>query len=242
MNRALLICAAAALALATGPAAADTRQVGLTSFERIAVYGDMIVEVTPDYRFGAVVEASRDAIETLDMHVEERTLIVRQGNAGPYGQRNRPVGPVIIRLRAQNLEQVRLNGGGTIRAGRLRGNDVRVELDGPGEVTADIPDAPSARLRVAGAGSVTVTGRVRTADAFVTGPGTIVAEGLSVRDLVVRANGTGDSRFAALTTAQVTVSGTASVSVAGRPRCTVSNLGSGTVSCGASARDRLPGN
>ncbi len=221
---------------------ADTRRVGLTSFESLVVVGDIAVDVVPDYRIGAVVDASRDAIERLEMNVQERTLTIRIGNDGPYGASTAPVGPVHIRLSAQNLRQITLLGSGILRAARLEGDDVRIRMNGAGEVAATIPAGTNVSVVSAGAGTVQLTGRADGLTANVSGPGSIDASALTARDMTLRASGTGSSRFTASRSANLTVTGAANASVAGRARCTISNMGAGSVTCENTTRGALPRN
>lgn len=233
---------ALAAALAT-PAQADTRRYGLTSFERIEVFGDMVVEVTPSSRIAAVAEASRANLETLSIEVNDRTLVIRQAAAGPYGPRTSTGGPIIIRLTAQNLEQVMLRGSGQIRVTGLRGDNVRVDLDGAGRIDASVPAGTVVTARSIGAGEIVLTGATRTLSVIVNGAGSVDASAMLSRDLTVRANGTGASRFAAASTATIFSGGSANVAVVGHARCSVTNIGAGTVVCGSTrSTTPLPGN
>lgn len=231
-----VIGAAFLLALgAAAPAQADTRRIGLTSFERVEVYGDMIVEIAPSNRVGAVAEASRAALETLSMEVNDHTLVIRQVAEGPFGPRRADAGPIVIRITAQNLAQVMLRGSGRVNVAGLRGNDVRVDLDGAGTVTAAVPAGTTVQARAIGAGQISLTGAARTLLAIANGAAAIDASGLSARDVTVRATGTGSSQFAASVSADIVSIGSANVTVTGRARCSVRNTGAGTVSCGARA-------
>ncbi len=228
------IGAAALLAFGTAvPAQADTRRIGLTSFERVEVYGDMIVEIAPSNRIGAVAEASRAALETLSMEVNDRTLVIRQLAEGPFGPRRAEDGAIVIRITAQNLAQVMLRGSGRVTVAGLRGSDVRVDLDGAGTVTAAVPAGTAVHARAIGAGQISLTGAARTLLAITNGAAAIDASGLSARDVTVRATGTGSSQFAASVSADIVSIGSADVTVTGRARCSVRNTGAGTVSCGA---------
>lgn len=226
-------------ALPASPAQADTRRYGLTSFERIEVFGDMIVEVSTGTSIAAVAESSRTNLETLSIEVSNRTLVIRQAAEGPYGPRSSTAGPIHIRLTAQNLEQVMLRGSGQIRVAGLRGDNVLVDLEGSGRIEADVAGGTAVAARALGAGTLVLTGATRTLTAVVNGAGGIDAAGLRSRDLTVRAGGTGASRFAATTTATVFSGGSADVAVSGNARCSVTNVGAGTVTCGGS-RPGLP--
>lgn len=230
-----LLCAAIAT-----PAHADTKRFGLTSYDRIEVRGDMIVEIAPSNHITAVAEGTRVALETLDLVVRNRVLLVSQRSMGAYGPRRASDGPLRIRLTAQNLGAVDLRGSGQVRVAGLRGSEVLVALQGSGMIEAGIPLGIDVATRVEGPGTITLSGRSRSLRAIVAGSGTIDASAMPVRDLDVRSNGTGTSRFAASGEVTVLASGAANVAVAGAPRCTVTNTGAGTVECGVRQRDSLP--
>jgi hypothetical protein len=239
MNRSALLFVALVCACSV-PAHADSKRYGITSYDRIEVRGDMIVEINPSHLISAVAEGSRAALETLTLDVVDRTLIVSQRSEGAFGPRRAADGPIRLRLTAQNLAAIDLRGAGQVTARHLRGPQIVVALDGPGRIDAAILAGTAVATRSTGSGSITLSGRARSLQATVSGSSSIDAARLDVRDLVVRASGTGASRFAAISTARVIATGEAMVDVSGRPRCTVSNTGAGTVACGAGQRSALP--
>lgn len=240
----VLMSLARAVALTSGllasAALADSRRYGLVSFDRVEVVGDMIVEIIPGHRIGAVADASRASLETLSLEVNGRTLTIRQVAEGPYGPRRASDGPIRIRLATPALQQVLLRGAGQVRGAALRGRDIRIAVDGPGRVEANVAAGEAVQLRVVGSGQIVVGGRSRDLTAITNGAGGIDASMMPVRDLVVRASGSGLNQFSASATAQVTSTGAANVTVAGRARCEVRNLGAGTVTCGGASRTPLP--
>lgn len=235
-----VLTACAALLLQPAPAGASSKSFGLTSFERVEVRGDMIVDIVGGTSVGAVAEGSREALETIDMVVTGRSLRISQRSMGAYGPRPRGEPPVRITLRAQNLAAVDMHGSGRLTAAGLRGPEVMVTLTGAGAVSASVPAGIAVATRVEGPGTITLSGRARSLRAIVSGAGSIDASALPVRDLEARSSGTGTSRFAASGRATVIASGAAAVEVAGAPRCTVRNSGAGTVQCGTRQRDALP--
>ena len=227
-------------AVVAAPAHADTKRFGLTSYDRIEVRGDMIVDIAPSNRISAIAEGSRTSLETLDMVVVGRVLRVSQRSTGAYGPRRAADGPLRIRLTAQNLASVDLRGSGQVRAVGLRGREVIVRLEGAGTIAATVPAGLAVSTRVEGPGTISLSGRSQSLRAIVAGSGAVDASALQVRDLIVHSNGTGISRFAASGRADITAIGAAGVDVVGAPRCTVNNAGAGTVSCGVRQRDALP--
>lgn len=213
------------------PASAETRNFGIVSFDAIEVRGDTIVELVPGHRISARAEGTREAIETLTLEMEGRTLVISQALEGRYGPRRAEDGPTRLTLTGQNVSGIVLRGSGQVRARGLRGPRVTVRLDGPGRIEAEIPAGLAVATRASGSGSIRLTGRAQSLQAVVAGSAAVEAEQLPVRDLDVRAGGTGSSRFAASGRAIVAALGEANVEVVGRPRCTVTNGGAGTVIC-----------
>lgn len=225
---------AIALAMLGGlvvPASAETRSFGITSFDAIEVRGDTIVDLVPGHRITARAEGSREAIETLTLEMEGRTLIIRQAIEGRYGPRRAEDGPARLTLTGQNVSSVVLRGSGQITARGLRGSQVIVRLDGPGRIEAEIPAGRAVATRASGSGSIRLSGRAQSLQAIIAGSAAVDAGQLAVRDLDVRAGGTGSSSFAASGRASISAMGEANVAVAGRPRCSVTNGGAGTVVC-----------
>ncbi len=240
MTRALRwLLAALCLAGAT-QASADTRRLGLTSFERVDIEGDMAVSIVASYRVGAQAEGSRDALEVLTMEVRERTLYIRRRTEGPYGQISANAGPLRITLTAQNLAGVWVRGAAQVSVSGLRGSETYATMEGAGTLAIAAIDSRALRVRMQGAGSLTLAGRAESLLAVVAGSGNVDGQALAVGALDVRSSGTGRSNFAAVRTAEITAIGAASVDVSGTPRCTVRNQGSGVVACGPDARTRLP--
>lgn len=217
-----------------------TKRFGITSFDRVVVLGDMVVDITPSRSISAEAEGTRDALDSLVVEVQSRTLTIRQGYEGAYGHRERSDAPVRIHVTAQNLASVSLTGSGSIRVDGLRGADVGVQLDGAGTIAATISDGVDVRARTMGSGTVTLAGQARSLTAVTNGAATLDAAALTVRALDVRAVGSGASRFAATGTAAITAMGAANVTVTGNPQCTVRNLGAGRVECGSDVRNHLP--
>ncbi len=240
INRTILFSAPLVALLLTVPATADTKRFGFTGFDGIDVRGDMIVEIVTASPVRADAEGSRSTLETLSLEVQERTLIVRQLSDGPYGPRRAGEPPARIRINAQGLNRLIVRGSGNVRATGLRGQRVIVTLDGGGSVDASGIIAEQLDVRAAGQGVVTVSGRARTMSAVNSGSATIIADAVVPRDLTVRSSGAGSSSYAASGTARVDALGEGNVSVAGRARCTVRNVGAGTVECGPRQRGSLP--
>ena len=243
-HAARLTLAAASLTLLSAPGHAVIKRVGITSFDAIEVDGDMRVEITSSPRTGAAVEGSSRAIDTLGLEVNNRILRVRTLSEGPFGPRRASDGPVVVRVTSPTLRSITVNGSAQVTAQTLRADTLAISMTGPGRVAATGVTAQSVSLRTTGAGGITITGQARDVQASTSGAADIDASGLQTRGLSVNANGSGSSRFAARDTAQIVAIGAVNLTVTGTPRCTVNNVGSGTVVCGndSSGRRNLPRN
>ena len=99
----------------------------------------------------------------------------------------------------------------------------------------EVVKAHADRLSVAmiGNGTMTLAGKAKQAQMTLSGAGVVDTGKLAVDDLISDSEGAGDHIFNAVKTAAITARGVGKAVVLGRPACTVRNLGSGSVTCGA---------
>lgn len=224
---------AAAALPALGSASGAEKRYGLTSFEAIEVHADVDVDVTARAPLGAVATGSRDALERLDVEARDGRLIISARKFAGDEARHAPAGPVTIRVNAANLRSATLVGAGSLRIDTLKGQRVTIGLRGPGRLS--VGRIAADRLSVAGIGNGTITlgGQAKQADVMLSGAAMVDGGGLLVDALVSDSEGAGDHLFHAVKSAAVTARGVGRTVVLGKPICTVRNVGSGTVDCGA---------
>ena len=109
---------------------------------------------------------------------------------------------------------------------------MEVSVNGSGSLAVSEAGADELMATVIGAGQMTLAGHSQHARLLTNGPGTIDAAGLSVSDLTVRLDGSGETKANARYTAQVTTTGLGRVTVTGGAKCTVKAMAGGPVSCG----------
>ncbi len=228
-----LAAVAAAALLLSGSAAAAEKRYGLTSFETIEVGTDVDVEVVARAPVGAVATGSTDALDRLTLETRDGRLVIGEKKYAGDENRRTPPGPVTIRINAANLRAATLAGAGSLRIDWLKGARVTIGLRGPGRVSVDAIDADRLSVAMIGNGTMTLAGKAKQGQMTLSGAGVVDAGKLTVDDLVSDSEGAGDHIFNAVKTAAVTTRGVGKTVVLGRPACTVRNLGSGTVSCGA---------
>lgn len=226
------VFAATALFLA-GPASGAEKRYGLTSFEAIEVQADVTVEVANRAPVGAVATGPQDALDRLSVEARDGRLVISERQFAGDEKRGRPRGPVTVRVNAANLRVATLAGAGSLAIDRLAGQRATIGLRGPGRLTVGAIDTDRLQVAMIGNGTMTLGGKAKNAQMTLSGAGMVDAAELAVDELISDSEGAGDHRFRAVKSAAVTARGIGRTVVLGRPVCTVRNVGSGSVSCGA---------
>lgn len=226
------------LACAPWPALAAERRYSVSSFERIRVEGPFEVKVTAGQAPSGRAVADQQTLDLIQLDVQGGTLVVRLSGAG-WGEtpKMRRIAPVIT-LTTHDLRSAVVRAGGKLTVSGAAGQRVDLAVNGAGMLTADRISADQLLATVIGAGSMTLAGKAQRAQLLSNGTGLIDAAALAVNDLVVRQEGSGETRAQARYAAQVTTNGLGSVDVAGNPACTVKAMAGGPVRCGTPALDQ----
>lgn len=224
--------AAAALLCAASATAAEKRY-GLTAFESIEVDADVTVEVSARAPVSAVASGPQDALDRLLVEARDGKLVIKMRRFAGDGEKSKSAAPVVVRVNAAGLASAMLAGAGSLAIDRLRGARVAIGLRGPGRLTVERIDADRLEVAMIGNGTMTLGGEAKQATVLLSGAGALDAGKLAVGDLKSDSEGAGDHLFNATKSATVTARGVGKTVVLGQPVCTVRNVGSGTVNCGA---------
>ncbi len=227
----------ALLALASLPASVPVlgapspaqRNYSVTSFDRIRVDGPYEVRLKTNVAPFARASGSAAALDGVSVKVEGRTLIVRPASGGWGGYPGERAGPVTIELGTHDLGTAWINGAGTLIVDRVRGLSFDLALQGAGSARVDAVDVDQMKLGLSGAGTVRMAGRAAKMTATVRGTSSLDAEALQVKDAVIGAEGPSMVRATVTNAAKVDALGLASVTLAGKPACTVNAKGSASV-------------
>lgn len=222
----------AATLLGAAPAGAAEKSIGLTSFDRIVLTGDFLVEVVTKAPLRAVVSGSPDALDRVEVRSNGGILTISDRRFASARQRGEGAGRVVVRIQASRLRGATVAGTGALIIDRLSGARVELVLRGPGALTVGNVTADRLALSVVGNGKVTLAGVVKSAEAAVTGAGVVEGGALAVTDLIVNSEGAGDQRYLANRTAQGTLRGIGRLQIDGKAKCSIRNFGSGTLVCG----------
>ena len=234
--RICLLAAVLFIASATS-AIAETRNFGLTAFDRVVVEGDYQVDIVPAPPTAARATGPRRALEALSVEVVGRTLRIRNRDIGVIRDRatraDEREDAVVVRVSTPPLRSVALAGAGTVTVARMGGLHTEILLRGPGSVRAARIEADRLTVVTDGSGTVALSGKAKTTALSTKGTPTIDAAALTTDDVTVEAEGMGSIGIVAQRSAKITARGQSRVAVTGRATCVVRNLGSGAVTCGA---------
>jgi hypothetical protein len=224
---------AAVALLASVSASAAEKRYGLTSFEAIDVSADVTVEVVTRAPVSAVASGPQEALDRLSVEADNGRLVISQRQFAGDEKRRGPRGPVVVRVNAANLNSATLAGAGSLQIDKLKGQRAMVGLRGPGRLTVGQIGADRLSVAMAGNGTMTLGGAAKNAQITLSGAGAVDAGALAVDELISDSEGAGDHILRAVKSAAITARGIGKTVVLGKPVCTVRNVGSGSVTCGA---------
>lgn len=220
--------------LFAAPAVAADRTFSVGSFERLRVDGPFEVRVTTGGSPGARASGGRDLLERVDIDVNGTTLVVRMGNGG-WGETPGKAGaaPPVIMLSTPRLVSAAVSAGARVSITKMVAQRIDVSVSGAGVLSIDKADTDQLNATLIGAGQINLGGRASRARLMTNGPGAIDASALTVNDLNVQLEGTGETKASARYTAQINSTGLGKVTVTGGAKCTVKALADGPVVCGS---------
>lgn len=223
------------LALVPAMASAAERTVGIGSFSRLRVDGAFDVRVTTGVSPSARITGDRSTIDQIDIHVDGNTLIVRRNMTGTWTEQPKVAakGPLVVTLGTLSLMRAAIVGGGKVVINRMAAPRVDLSVTGAGGIALAAAQGDQVNVQVVGAGSVAVGGKATTVRLMTSGPGTIDADKLDAGDLIVRVDGLGTTTARARYTAQVSSTGLGTITIAGKPKCTVRAVAGSPIICGA---------
>lgn len=223
----------ALLILASLPAAAAPpvaqRNYSVTSFDRVRLDGPYEVRLKTGVAPFARASGAQAALDGVSLKVEGRTLIVRPASGGWGGYPGENRGPVTIEVGTHELSTAWLNGAGSLVVDKVKGLGFDLAIQGAGSVRIDAADIDQLKMGLSGAGSARLAGRAGTMTATVRGTSSLDAEGLTVKDAVIGAEGPAIVRATVTNAAKVDALGLAAVTLGGAPSCTVNARGSASV-------------
>jgi hypothetical protein len=212
-----------------GAAPTSQRNYSVTSFDRIRIDGPYQVQLRTNVSPYARASGSAASLDGLSVGVEGRTLIVRTNSESWGGYAGEDRGPVTIELGTHDLGTAWINGPGALTIDRVKGLSFDLAIQGSGSAHIDHADIDQMKVGISGAGSATLSGSAKKLTAIIRGTSSFDGDGLTVRDAVLGAEGPAIIRATVTETAKVDAIGVGSVTLGGKPACTLNARGSAVV-------------
>jgi hypothetical protein len=225
-----VLLAVAASAVIAAPAAAATRNFGITSFDKVRVDGPFRVKLATGVAPYARATGSAAALDRVAIEVRGNTLVVHNSLDSWGGYPGTDAGPIEVTLGTHDLGAAWINGSGTIAIDRVKG--LSFDLSVPGSAGGDIGQVDFDHLNVSivGTASARVAGQAARLTAVVRGISSLDATSLATKDATVGADGAATVGASVSNAVTIDASGPATVRLDGRPACTLHASGSASVS------------
>ena len=224
----IFVLAASACALAT-PAAAATRNFGITDFSKVRVDGPFAVRLSTGVAPFARATGSQAALDRVAIEVRGNTLVVHSNLDSWGGYPGDPVGPVTVELGTHDLTAAWLNGSGTLAIDRVKGLgfDLSVQGSGAGQIGQVAVD--QLNVSIVGTASAHLAGQAAKMTAVLRGISGLDAAALATKDATLGADGAATIAADVSNSVTVDATGPATVRLSGGPTCTLRVSGSASV-------------
>lgn len=229
-----LVLALLAFAALAAPAWAADRPYPIADFDRLVIEGPYRVHLVVGRPTTARANGSREGLDRVSIETNGTTLRIRpQRNVWGANARTDP-GPVTIELTTRSLRSARLLGPATLDVQGAGGLSVQFMVEGSGTLRATRISADALQLGLLGAGALELVGTAKTLRGQFQGTGSVAAANLAADAATITANTVGTVALQVNGRAEIIAYGLGTVTVSGRPACTVSGPGAAQVSCGVS--------
>lgn len=202
-------------------------QVG--AFDSVSLEGAHDVVVTAGAAPSVRAEGDAEAIERLDIRVENGVLKVGTRRGSWFGRSH---GRVTVHVTGPaTLKAASIGGSGDMRIDRVEGPSFDASIGGSGDMEIGALSAARTHFSIAGSGDIRAAGRGEQTEISIAGSGSVAAGGFEARTAEVSVVGSGDVALRATGTVDASIMGSGDITISGGARCTVSKLGSGDVNC-----------
>jgi hypothetical protein len=206
----------------SGIARTQARQTG--HFTGLALALPASAEVRLGATEGVTIEADDNLLPLIETVVEGGVLKVRPVRDNLH-LRSRTMKIVVT---AKSIDQLSLDGSGSITTGALRSDRISLAVGGSGTINVASINADRVSVAVGGSGDIKVGGgQASRLSVTIGGSGDVDAGGLKVSDAGITVGGSGNSKVWATGRLSYTIAGSGDVKYYGDPRISSTVVGSG---------------
>jgi hypothetical protein len=209
--------------------ASDAKTYQVEDFQQISTEGSQDVEITFGETPGVRAEGAPDALDQLEVVVEDGELVIRPSNRFRGDWESLRSATFFVTV--PRLERVSMAGSGDISVDRIESDTFSGEIAGSGTLAITQMTVDSADFSIGGSGNVSAAGTARDTRVSIGGAGEVEAAGLRSDTARVSIGGVGDVELTVNDKADISIAGQGDVEISGTARCSVSRFGIGEVSC-----------
>ncbi|MDR3219622.1 MAG: DUF2807 domain-containing protein [Dysgonamonadaceae bacterium] len=195
------------------------KNYSLTAIDGLEFYGNL----SADFQVEQIDTAASSLRIIGDENLIEKIKYeVREGNlylSTPNSYNLRPRDSLKILLRTPELKAIHLRRGGKLRIhNAFKADNLEIELEGAGKVTADSLDVKTLKVSTEGVGSVRLAGKVRKANLYMEGTGEIDALELVADSVIADIEGIGAIKCNAVEYLKGTLNGIGKITYKDEPK------------------------
>ena len=215
------------------PVGAANRNYGITSFEKVRIEGPYKVTLSTGVAPFARASGSPAAIDRVAIDVRGNTLVVHNSLSSWGSSPGGNSGPIEIALGTHDLSSASLNGSGSLTIDKVKGLKFDLSVQGSGAGTISRVDVDQLNVSIGGTVSASLAGQAANMTAVVRGTSSLDAAALKTKDATLGAEGAATIKADVRNSVKVDGSGPVTVTLTGKPACTLRTGGSASVAgCG----------
>ena len=219
--------------VAPSSGSATARNYQVEDFQKITVEGPHDVNVTVGSAASVRAEGSAEAMEKLEIRVENGRLIVGgKRKKDGWFRHSTSKDKVVVTVTVPSLAAASVEGSGDIRIDKVQGEAFEGKIAGSGDLEIGDVRVKRSEFSIAGSGEIRAKGAAESSEVSIAGSGDVDVSGLQARTAEISIAGSGGVRAHASETADVEIKGSGNVELAGGAKCSISKMGSGEVRCG----------
>jgi hypothetical protein len=194
-------------------------------FRGVVIAVSAKVEVKQGDREGITIETDDNIQAALEVVVEGSTLKIRPREKNT-SLKTRTFN-IVINLK--NLDDLALEGSGSVNSDKLVAPDLKLRLGGSGDINVNELKGDTLKVTIGGSGSFSAKGNVQQIAGAIGGSGEMDIAKLMAKDVRISIGGSGSVQTWATDNLSVDIGGSGSVAYYGDPRVSKSIGGSGKV-------------
>jgi hypothetical protein len=218
-------CGSCASIRGSGNVTTETRSV--SDFNRVSLSGFGKLILTQGEEESLTVTADDNIMPYIKTEVRGETLYL--GLNFPRFSRISPSQPIRFTLTVKNIAGLDISGSGSVEAGSIDTDQLKVDVSGSGDVRLDSLTTEKLKVDISGSGKVNLAGggEVMEQDIVINGSGQYQAGKLRSQTVEVMVSGSSEATVWATDSLEVQIRGSGSVGYYGYPSIDSSSSGSG---------------